>query len=104
MELTPQQQHWRRYFDDFGFLWLPGLFAEEVGWISQEFERLLQVQGSTHDGSKRTGCPSPLESSERLGTLLTDPRLTSALNAVLGEDYEYLGSAGKGAWGRSWYQ
>ena len=95
MELTPQQRHWRRYFDDFGFLWLPGFFAAEIGWISQEFERLLQEQGSKHDGTKRTGCHSPLESSERLGTLLTDSRLVGVLNAVLGEDYEYLGSAGE---------
>ncbi|MBI4310750.1 MAG: hypothetical protein HY681_03120 [Chloroflexi bacterium] len=70
MELTPPQQHWRRYFDDFGFLWLPGFFAAEIGWISQEFERLLDAQGSTHDGTRRTGCQSPFESSARLGSLL----------------------------------
>jgi len=95
MELTPQQRHWRRYFDDFGFLWLPGLFAAEVSWISQEFELVLQAQGSTHDGTKRTGAHSPFEHSERLGTLLKDPRLVGALYAVLGDDYEYLGGAGE---------
>lgn len=95
MALSPQQQHWRRHFADFGFVWLPGLFAAEAGWISQEFERVFQEKGITHDGTRRTGCGYLVESSARLCGLLADARLEAVLVAILGEDYNYLGSAGE---------
>jgi hypothetical protein len=95
MELTQQQRHWQRFYNDFGFIRLPGLFAAERDWISQEFERVFLMQGITHDGTKRTGCGYLVESSVRLCSLLEDPRLDSVLTAILGEDYNYLGSAGE---------
>ena len=95
MALTQQQQHWRRFYNDFGYVRLPGLFREEADWISEEFEKVFQQNGITHDGTKRTGCGYLVESSERLCTLLDDDRLDSVFVAILGEEYNFLGSAGE---------
>jgi len=95
MALSPQQEQWQRFYQDFGFVRLPGLFAAESSWISQEFERIYLEKGITHDGTKRTGCGYLVESSARLCSLVSDPRLDAVLTAILGEDYNYLGSAGE---------
>lgn len=34
MAITPQQKH---FFDTFGYLVLPGLLKDEIGWISDGF-------------------------------------------------------------------
>ena len=50
MELTEQQL---RFFDAFGFLKFPGLFAEEMGEIANAFEQVWAEQGG-NSGS----CPT----------------------------------------------
>ena len=39
MELS-QQQH--DFFETFGYLVLPGLLKDEIGWIIEEFEAVFQ--------------------------------------------------------------
>ena len=46
MELTEQQL---RFFDAFGFLKFPGLFAEEMGEITNAFEQVW----TEHGGGRR---------------------------------------------------
>ena len=49
--MTEQQQ---RHFDTFGYLVLPGLLADDIGWITAEFEAVFRDRGIQHDGTKRS--------------------------------------------------
>lgn len=95
MKLSLKQMRQKQFFDDFGYLILPGVLASEIGWIEEEFERAFRERGVAHDGTKRSGCGQILESSERLCSILEHPEIDGMLTAVLGEDYNYLGSAGE---------
>jgi hypothetical protein len=60
MQLNPQQI---RHFHAFGYLHLPQLFAaEEMAWITHEFETAIQSVGGgkEHDGSRRTMFGGPI--------------------------------------------
>jgi hypothetical protein len=49
--LTPRS----RFFETFGFLKLPGLLADDIGWISDEFDAIWSRRSDIHhDGSHRT--------------------------------------------------
>jgi len=97
MEITQskRQQHQHRFFDDFGYLFLPNMFADDIDWITREFERILHQNGVTFDSNGRRGCGNIIEQSERLCSLLDHPAFTDMLNAILGDDYNYMGSAGE---------
>lgn len=86
MFLTSQQQ---RFFNVFGYLVLPGLVAEDIDWITDSFERLMQTVAVKHDETQRT--ITGTDQSERLCTLLDHPRVTGVASALLGEDFNYLG-------------
>ena len=45
---TPEQQ--KQFFETFGYLILPGLVRDEIGWITNEFESVFQERGARHDG------------------------------------------------------
>jgi hypothetical protein len=86
-----------RHFHTFGYLALPALFApEEIAWITAEFETAIQTYGggSKHDGSARTMFGGPIERTEKLCTLLDDPRILGLLGGILGEDFNYCGGDG----------
>lgn len=51
MTITPQQ---KQFFATFGYLVLPGLLKEEIGWITEEFEAVFRDRGVVHDGTKRS--------------------------------------------------
>lgn len=95
MELTRQQQHQKQFFEDFGYLFMPGLLADEVEWITEEFEAVFRNSGLVHDGTKRTGFGPFIELSERLCTIIDHPGMVGMLTALLGDDFNYLGSAGE---------
>lgn len=89
MKLTEQQL---RFFHTFGYLHIPKLYApDEIAWISSEFETALNTfgGGDKHDGSKRTMLLAPCDRSERLCTLLDDPRITGIAGEILGDDFNY---------------
>lgn len=84
-----------RFFNDFGYLVLPGLLRGEVPWISEEFERVFREAGIVHDGTVRSSVGRFIERNERLCTLLDHPGVDGLLSGLLGEDYNYLGSGGE---------
>ena len=92
MQLTPEQKD---YFSDFGYLLLPGLMADDVGWIIDEFEAVFQDSGVVHDGTKRSSIGPFIDQRARLCTLLDDPRIEGLLCGLLGEGFNYLGSGGE---------
>ena len=90
-EITPQQV---AQFDTFGFLKFPGLLHEEVSWIIPEFEAVFTDRGIVHDGNLRTCIVPFADSRARLCTLLDHPSIVTIANALIGEDFNYLGSDG----------
>ena len=84
MYLTEQQLN---FFHTFGFLHIPQLFTPaEVHWITEEFEHVLDTygKGDEHDGSHRTMIVPTIDHSEKLCTLLDDPRVVGIASDILG--------------------
>ena len=86
MTLTPPQN---AFFDTFGYLVLPGLLAEDIGWITDGFEELLQSVPERHDGTRRT--ITGTDQSERLCRLLDHPKTSGVAASLMGVDFNYLG-------------
>jgi hypothetical protein len=103
-QLTDQQV---RYFETFGFLRIPGLFADEIGEITAGFDdvfgtkALLEYLGlveeptpwfetafDLHFGRRRITVPSITDYSERLRFLEDDPRVLSIVRRLVGPDFE----------------
>lgn len=82
------------FFETFGFIKFPQLFADRLDWIIDEFTRTFPTDDQTmiHDGTKRT-CIVPFI-DQRMATLLDDPRILGIGSALLGEDFNYMGSDG----------
>ncbi len=111
MQLTDPQI---RHFRTFGYLMFPALFSPmEIAWITEEFETAIQAYGGgpQHDGSSRTMFGAPIERTEKLCTLLDDPRIVGLLSGILGADFNYCSGDGNyytgdtgwhpdGNWGR----
>jgi ectoine hydroxylase-related dioxygenase (phytanoyl-CoA dioxygenase family) len=96
MYLAEQQ---RTFFETFGFLAFPGLFAAEIEAITQAFEDIWQRQGGghagkAHDGTARSALAQFIDQDERLCALLDDPRILEIASGLLGEDFNYSGSDG----------
>ena len=92
MKLSIRQ---RRFFKDFGFLYLPGLMADDAAWIAAEFEAIFRQHSPVHDGNERSSVGSFFDYSERLFGLLEDHRIEGVLSGLLGDDFNYLGSGGE---------
>ena len=87
----------KNFFETFGYLAFPRLFsAEEIGWIADEFERVLDTfgTGDQHDGSQRTMIVPTIDHSERLCTLLDDRRILGIAGDILGADFNYASGDG----------
>jgi ectoine hydroxylase-related dioxygenase (phytanoyl-CoA dioxygenase family) len=96
MHLSDQQ---RAFFQTFGFLAFPGLFADEIAAITQAFEDVWQAHGSghagkAHDGTARSALVQFIDHDERLCALLDDPRILGIASGLLGNDFNYSGSDG----------
>ena len=91
MELS-QQQH--DFFETFGYLVLPGLLKDEIGWIIEEFEAVFQQRGVVHDGSKRSTVVPFIDQREKLSTLLDNPKIVGLIAGLLGDDFNYVGGDG----------
>lgn len=86
-----------RHFRTFGYIMFRQLFSpDEMGWITEEFEMAIQTVGGgdKHDGSARTMFGGPIERTEKLCTLLDDPRIVGILGGILGEDFNYCSGDG----------
>ena len=96
MRLTEEQL---RFFDTFGFLKFPGLFAPEADKIIERFEKIWSdhgggLCGKPHDYKRRSDLIQFIERDEYLSSLIDDPRLDEMLSSLLGDDYNYAGSDG----------
>lgn len=96
MQLTEQQQ---QFFDTFGFLVFPGLLADRVHSIIEDFETLFRTHGgghngTTHDGTARSCLVPFIDQSANLSALLEDPRISGIARGLLGDDFNYVGSDG----------
>ena len=91
MGLTEQQL---RFYRTFGFLKFPGLFAPEVGAITEAFEAVWSASGRTHDHLKRSMLIPFIDQHEYLSGLLDDRRIDEVASAVLGDQYNYESSDG----------
>ncbi len=96
MTLSDQQV---TFFETFGYLAFPGLFAEEVEAITAEFERIWADHGGghnrqTHDHQRRSALVPFIDQNEYLSALLDDPRVDGVASTLLGDDYNYEASDG----------
>ncbi|HZP84241.1 MAG TPA: phytanoyl-CoA dioxygenase family protein [Chthonomonadaceae bacterium] len=99
MEIVPLTDQQKAFFETFGYLGFPGLLADRIDTILQEFEAVWQGRGGGHDGrphdGKRRSCIVPfIDQSEYLCTLLDDPRILGIATSLLGDDFNYMGSDG----------
>ncbi len=83
------------FFRTFGYLHLRGYFADEIGWITDEFERAWTDGAVWHDGSKRTIYPTTfVGATARLSTLIEHPKVAAVCLAALGDGYGFQGGDG----------
>lgn len=87
------------FFNTFGYLGLPGLMADRIDQIINDFEALWASQGGghagkTHDGKARSVIAPFIDQSDALSTLLDDQRITAIASQLLGENFNYMGSDG----------
>lgn len=95
-QLTEQQIN---FFQTFGYLGFPGLMADRIAEIEAAFEGIWTERGGGHNGKPHNGqarsCIVPfIDQSEYLSSLLDDPRIHSIATALLGDDFNYMGSDG----------
>jgi hypothetical protein len=95
----PTEQH-VAFFRSFGFVKFPGLFAQDIGTLTEGFEDVFAEHQSwdtnvdLHFGEKRSIIPQVVTRSPKLEPLLGDDRVNSVVRALLGEPYEYAESDG----------
>ena len=86
-------------FDAFGFLAFPGLLADCVDRIIEEFEEIWAAHGGGHAGREHDGTarsailPFP-DQSEYLSSLLDDPRIHDVAASLCGDDFNYTSGDG----------
>jgi len=94
--LTEQQIN---FFEIFGYLSLPGIFADEIDKISAHFDMLFQSRSDdvidwvheTHENRLRRIITDATEKDAYLASLLNDHRITGAATSILGDDYIFRG-------------
>jgi hypothetical protein len=91
MELKQEQ---KQFFETFGYLVLPGLLADEIGWITEEFEAVFRDRQVDHDGTKRSCIVPFIDQRERLCGLLDHPRIEGVAASLLGPEFNYVGGDG----------
>lgn len=82
------------FFETFGYLVLPGLVADDIDWITQEFEAVFTDRGLVHDHVQRTCVVPFIDSRERLCSLLDHPKIEGLAAGLLGDEFNYVGSDG----------
>ena len=95
-ELSQQQI---KFFEDFGYLRLQCLMADRIQEIEHEFELVWAERGGghdakSHDGTSRSCIPAFIDQSEALSSLVDDQRVIAVATALLGADFNYMGSDG----------
>ena len=97
--LSPQQIH---FFETFGFLKLPGLFADDIDDIIRGFEDIFgnedqpvwETNVALHGDERRVIIPGFIEQSPRLAPLQHDPRVVGVVQSLVGQEYSWASSDG----------
>ena len=94
--LTQQQIN---FFNTFGYLHFPGLLADCVDRIIEEFEKVWAAHGGGHHGNlhdtEQRSCIVPFpDQNEYLSSLLDDPRIHDIAADLLGDDFNYTSGDG----------
>jgi hypothetical protein len=97
--LTEQQV---RFFETFGFLRLPGLFAPEIDEITEAFDAVfaddanqrMETYVELHGEERRRIIPQFVTKHPTLDRLREDPRVVGIVASLLGPDAEYAESDG----------
>jgi ectoine hydroxylase-related dioxygenase (phytanoyl-CoA dioxygenase family) len=79
--LSPQQ---KAYFEAFGFLLLPGLFADDIAELTAAFESHEDL----HFNDRREILAGFVKQHPRLEALLADPRVVNIVSTLISPDYE----------------
>src|SRR4029078_9141193 len=87
------------FFEMFGFLAFPGLLADKVDRIIEEFEGVWAANGGghngvAHDGTARSCSVQFIDQSAYLSALLDDPRIQGIAASLLGDDFNSRGRDG----------
>ena len=87
------------FFDAFGYLRFDGMLADCIAEITREFEQVWSDRGGGHGGNLHNGkarsCIVPfIDQRDRLAALIDDPRILGIATALLGDDFNYMGSDG----------
>ncbi|HEY0828530.1 MAG TPA: phytanoyl-CoA dioxygenase family protein [Bacilli bacterium] len=95
-QLTNQQ---KTFFDTFGYLVFRGLLNDRIMEITEEFDYVFKKNGGNFNGKEHNFKNSStivafLGHSEKLASLLDDYRVREICSTLLGQDYNYLTSAG----------
>ena len=96
MNLT---DHQLAFFDTFGFLAFPGLFADDIDKITGAFEKIWANHGGghfgrEHDGKQRSALIQFIDQDEYLSALIDDPRIHDVCASLLGDDFNYSAATG----------
>src|SRR5262245_49741122 len=97
--ITEQQLN---FLQTFGFLRLPGLFADEIEEITEAFETVfaepanfrMDMNEPLHRNDRRVIIPMFIDHHPTLTRLREDERILGIARAVLGDDAEYAESDG----------
>jgi ectoine hydroxylase-related dioxygenase (phytanoyl-CoA dioxygenase family) len=97
MRLTEQQIN---FFEVFGYLRLPGVFADDIPMINKHFDAVFERNEDdvvswvheTHENRMRKFVTSATEKDEYLASMLDDSRIQHVANTLLGEGYLFTGS------------
>jgi hypothetical protein len=89
-----------RFFNTFGFLKMPGFFADQIGAISETFDALFEEQREDifvnhtelHENQERLILMNILDRSENLSWLKSDPRVLGVIGAVMPGAFEFANS------------
>jgi hypothetical protein len=91
---TPEQ---KTFFETFGFLHLPGLMKEDIGWIIDDYEAVWRSRPDIVHGAKGKATSFPalfVQQTPRLSSLIEHPRIESTLNMLLGDAWNINGGDG----------
>ncbi len=88
------------FFNLFGFLTLPGLLADDMPQITEEYgkvfadnkEDVIEWYHQAHHGYKRSVLPQFIDRSDYFSSLIDDPRIHNIFSALCGENFNYRGS------------
>ena len=94
-QLSDQQ---KAYFETFGFLLLPGLFADDIAAMTTAFEETFEQHPAwesheqLHFNDKRLIIPDFTSQHPTLHALLDDPRVVGTVTSLIGPEFETLAS------------